>query len=278
MIYSTKMDSAHYQPVIRPHWSECLTDLRARLTGLPMMLVASDFDGTLSTLVDHPAEAVLEPGAVQVLEELAGLNQRLRLAVLSGRRLADLVGRLPFDLTHVLLAGNHGLEILADGVSWLHPASTAARPHLEQLAECLRQRLGHLVGCELEDKGASLSLHYRRLPDADHTALRATVEALQLPRELRRHAGKLVFEFRPRVEWHKGYAIRRIIRQLGLPDSAVIYLGDDLTDEDVFRSLESTATTIHVGFATNRSAARFAARDPADVVEFLKAVATILSA
>ena len=277
-ICNTAMESTHNQPVTRPHWRECLPDLRERLMETPRLLVASDFDGTLSALVEHPADAMLCPGALPVLTKLAALHPRVRLAFLSGRQLTDLTERLPIDLTHAILAGNHGLELDVGGELWNHPAIGDARGHLETMAISLQQRLGHLAGFEIEDKGASLSLHYRRLAAEDRAGLRAIVEAYPLPDNLRLHEGKMVYELRPRVAWHKGFAMRRIVQELGLQDDAVIFLGDDVTDDDVFRELDDTATTVHVGSGEASSCARFNANDPADAVEFLKTLAGQLGA
>jgi len=81
-------------------------------------------------------------------------------------------------------------------------------------------------------------------------------------------------EFRPQVEWNKGFAMRRIVRRINLSEDAVVFLGDDATDEDVFRELGSTAITVHVGSATAPSHARLNAHDPADAVLFLDALAS----
>lgn len=259
----------------RPHWRDGLAETIARLEGFPRVLIASDFDGTLSRLVDQPAMAILVPGAPRAIADLAKLYPRVRLAFLSGRSLRDLAPRLGILPEEVVLAGNHGLEISGARMDWTHPVCVAARPHLAELAEMLRQTLGMIPGVELEDKGASLTLHYRRMASAELATLRTLVDALALPGQLRIHEGNKVFEFRPRVDWNKGNAIRRIMRRFGIPDEAVVYLGDDLTDEDVFRELDSRAVTLHVGSVSDRSSARLNAGDPADAVEFLEELTTM---
>lgn len=261
---------------MRPNWKECLTDICARLADEPQVLIASDFDGTLSPLVERPEGAALSPEAPQVLAGLAALQPRVRLAFLSGRRLDDLAQRLGDAHGRAFLGGNHGLELRGDDWSWTHPAAISARPHLDSLAAGLQRSLGQFAGVELEDKGTSLTLHYRRVAAADRSRLQAVVNALGLPAALRRHEGKMVFEFRPRVEWNKGFAMRHILRHLGLPDAATVYLGDDSTDEDVFRKLDVTAITVHVGSAAAPSRARLNANDPADAVGFLKALVSCL--
>lgn len=257
---------------MRPHWKDCLPYMQSRLGNLRQLLVASDFDGTLSPLVDLPSKAALRPDAQQILEDLAELYPRVRLAFLSGRSIADLAPRLGVGLEHVILAGNHGLELRGPGLEWIHPGSTAARPHLEALVAQLHQSLSHITGAEVEDKGASLTLHYRRVNAAEIPMLRAIAFDLILPDDLRMHEGKMTIEFRPSVEWNKGFAMRRILQLLDLPREATVFLGDDETDENVFRELGATATTIHVGSAAAPSYAQLNAHDPADAVCFLNAL------
>lgn len=261
---------------MRPHWKKYLRDLQSRLAHLPQLLVASDFDGTLAPLVDQPERAALSPESRQVLVNLAARHPRVRMAFLSGRSLADLAQRLGIGLEQAILAGNHGLELRGAGLNWIHPASIAARPHLESLVAQLHQGLDHIAGVEVEDKGVSLTLHYRRMLEASIPKLRAIVDGLVMPVDLRMHEGKMTFEFRPRVEWNKGLAIRRILQRLNLPDEATVFLGDDATDEDVFRELETTAITVYVGSPSNASYARFNADDPADAVRFLNALVCCL--
>lgn len=277
MTTSSKPNHAALHPsAMRPHWKESLADLQSQISGQSRILIASDFDGTLSPLVDHPGNAVLCPEAPVVLARLAAMRPKVRLAFLSGRSLADLACRLGPASEHAILAGNHGLELRGAHLDWIHRMAFAARPQIESLIEELVPSMGELAGVELEDKGASLTLHYRRMDPVDFPKLRALVDDLALPEQVRMHEGKMVFEFRPKVEWNKGFAIRRILRRIDLSDDAVIFLGDDATDEDVFRELEPTAITLHVGSGLVSSGARLNARDPADAVHFLAAVASFL--
>ncbi len=261
---------------MRPHWTEQLTDLQSQITRQSRILIASDFDGTLSPLVDHPGDAVLCPDAPSVLAKLAAMRPRVRLAFLSGRSLEDLAARLGPAGGDAILAGNHGLELRGAHLNWTHRAAFSARPNLEGLIEQLAPLVEKLAGVELEDKRASLTLHYRRMDPAEFPKLRTMIDALVLSGDLRMHEGKKVFEFRPQVEWNKGYAIRRILRRISLTDDAVVFLGDDATDEDVFLELGNSAITVHVGSATVPSHARFNARDPADAVCFLDALASFI--
>lgn len=260
----------------RPHWKKCLPEFRERLKRCSRILIASDFDGTLSPLVAQREIAVLETGAAAVLARLAALQPRAKLAFLSGRQLEDLTPRLGLNPDQAVFAGNHGLEIRGARMDWSHPSRFSTRSDLESLITTISIGITHLSGVDLEDKGASLSLHYRQMPAENHPKLREFVSGLFIPKTIRTHEGKMVFEFRPSVEWNKGFAIRRIIRRLDLQDDAVIFLGDDATDEDVFRELGAGALTIHVGPANQPSHAHLNAEDPADVVKFLEALAWLL--
>lgn len=261
---------------MQPHWTEHLELLRARLKRLPRLLVASDFDGTLSPLVDHPGDAVPHPAAVAVLEDLANLYPRVRLAILSGRAIDDLAARLGVAAGSVLLSGNHGLEMRGAGLDWIHPVVAMARPHLEELAAQLRRAVGELPGAEVEDKGSSLTVHYRRVDPADLPAFHAAIDQVSTPDCLRRRPGKKIVEFRPRVEWNKGSALRRILQRLGIPSSAAIYLGDDVTDADVFIELKDTGMTVQVGPPSAANPAALHARDVSDAIQFLRTVITVL--
>ena len=267
----TKMTN-DLKPAARPHWTACLGEIRGQLANLPRVLVASDFDGTLSPIVDRPADAALDPSAPVLLERLAAGFPRLQLAFLSGRGLVDLEPRLGRFTRNAILAGNHGLEIRGQGMDWIHPGVSSGRIALAGISEQLAELMRPLPGVEIEDKGASVTLHYRRLADENLQAFHNLLESVRIPDGIRLHEGKKVYEFRPRVDWNKGFAIRRIADEMGIEDRAILFLGDDVTDEDAFDELGPEAITVHVGLPTDVSGARFSAADPADVVRFLAAV------
>lgn len=258
------------------HWSRALREIRIMVSALPRILVATDFDGTLSRLEDHAEDARPEPGAAEVLQRLAGMRTRVRLAALSGRSLGDLARRLGTCGQSMILSGNHGLEIQGGGLDYTHPLCTGIRPALEMLRKELREALHPLKGVEIEDKQLSLTLHYRRATTAAAEKMKNFVNRLKLPAGVRRHDGKMVIEFRPQVDWNKGLALQHIMQHLDIPPAATLYLGDDLTDEDAFCKLCSAGVSVHVGGSDVRTLAKWQAHDPADVVLFLQTLADIL--
>lgn len=229
-------------------------------------LLATDFDGTLAPIVRTPDLAGI-PEATR--HALSGLQERagVHLAILSGRSLADLRRFVP--LTGAILAGNHGLEIAGGGIDYLHEAAASRRPLLDAASDALAASLASWPEAWVERKGLTATVHFRNVPESHRQpvvrAVRRTVAPFGTSLGLR--AGKCSLELHPRIGWHKGEAVRLILRHLGLPHSACLCLGDDTTDEHMFRCLPE-AITIRVGRPA-RSAARFLLPDTAAVGETL---------
>ncbi|SNS79021.1 trehalose 6-phosphatase [Noviherbaspirillum humi] len=225
------------------------------------LLCAFDFDGTLAPIVSEPDAAALPPAVQALLQRLLELAP---VAVITGRSLQDIDARLGFDPDFVI--GNHGIE---GTPNWQESAAMfrrAAQNWREQLSTLLEQ--GPLPGCRLEDKAYSLSVHYREAPDA--VAAERTLRALfaRLDPPPRVVAGKFVFNLVHDDAPHKGDALERLIELTGA--EAALYVGDDVTDEDVFRlqrpdilsiRVEPHAdTAAHAWIASQRDIARLLAQ------------------
>jgi trehalose 6-phosphate phosphatase len=183
-------------------------------------LLAFDFDGTLSPLVERPSQARLEPSTAIRLARLAAHHP---VVVISGRALADLAPRLS-GVPLAGMTGNHGLE------PW--GATLEIEQRVQGWATVLEQRFGHLPGLEIENKRWSLTVDYRHVPDLQHTekALASFAKTLPGARVLGgRHAD---LNLAPAGEHHKGTALQRHIE--ALDRQAALYVGDDRTDEDAF--------------------------------------------
>lgn len=214
------------------------------------LLLLSDYDGTLTPIVRHPRAAGLDAG---VRTTLAALVEAPRVAVglISGRALNDLRGRV--RVPGIVYAGAHGLEVEGAGLAFCHPEAKALAPRLAELAGILQRRLGPLPGVWVEPKGLTVAIHYREAPGRVAATLsrtiRATVEAQGLPIELL--PGKRVIELRPAVGWTKGDCALwlrdalapRVVGRWVL----TLYLGDDITDEQVFAALKGQGLTARVG-------------------------------
>jgi trehalose 6-phosphate phosphatase len=166
--------------------------------------------------------------------------------MISGRTRDDLQQRT--NLPGIIYAGNHGLEISGPGFVYVDKTSVECRAELQSLANELVRRLAAIQGAWVEDKGLTLSVHFRRVSPAQHDEVRHLVHtalaAASHPFVL--STGHRVFEVRPRANWTKGDAVLWIKAQQTTSDSLVIYLGDDSTDEDAF-ALLAQDITVKVG-------------------------------
>lgn len=209
--------------------------LRAALALRPSGLF-SDVDGTLSAIAPTPETAVLLPEVADLLTQARSAFDLV--AVVSGRAVAD--ARQMVNVPDILYIGNHGLEYLnEDGVT-MH-----VRPEAEPWVRAINHVLASVQsplterypGLRVERKGVTASIHLRGLEEpykAEDAIYQAITEAAN-PKGLRVTRGKLVVELRPPLDIDKGVAIESFIRERGL--RSALYLGDDQTDIDAFRTL-----------------------------------------
>jgi trehalose 6-phosphate phosphatase len=256
-----------------PHASGSIPRWRDAHRRTGRLVVLLDFDGTLAPLVSHPGEAAIPPATRAALDRLRAIPG-VDLALVSGRALADLRERAA--LPGVVHAGNHGLEMAGDGWRWSHPDAAAARPMLDLVADEIAPTMDAIDGAWTEDKGLTLTVHHRLAPPASVPTLRSAVAAAVARHGgVRMTEGKSIFEVRPDVDWDKGRADLFLLGRLRPPAGApILYLGDDVTDEDAFRALRaSTWAGIIVAGAPRETAASCFVRDVEEVGGLLAAMA-----
>jgi len=161
----------------------------------------------------------------------------------------------------------------------VHEEAAAAEPRLAALADRLRVALGGVAGAQVEDKGLTLSVHYRRLADPDRAGhvVRAVRAAAATVPGVRLTEGKMVVEIRPDVDWDKGHAALFLVDALlaDTPDAPAFFIGDDRTDEDAFAALAGRGPGILVADAPpGRTRASAWLRSPEEVLTFLRALDT----
>lgn len=221
-----------------PSALDSLDDIRARLSGRPLF-VCLDYDGTLTPIVARPELAML---GAEMRQTLARLSHVYPTAVISGRSKAD--ARKAVDLDDIYYAGNHGLEIEGpDGTDLRYEKGAEFIPRLERVHRSLESRLGDIEGILLENKIYSLSVHYRNVGAGQVSRIEGTLdEVLAEEPGLKRREGKKVFEVRPDIDWDKGRAVLWLLEALGdkTAEANVIYIGDDVTDEDAFRAVRDS--------------------------------------
>ncbi len=231
-----------------------------RIARVPRLLVACDYDGTLAPIVEVPTKAVPLPESVAAVRSLASLSDTT-VAVISGRALRDLaaMSRLPSE---VHLVGSHGSEFDVDFVDALDPEHRWLR---DQLQEKLTRLVRDEPGVRLELKPASIAVHTRGADRAVAERVVAAVEAgpASWPR-IQVTRGKEVIELSV-IETNKGSAVNALRGQFAA--AAVMYLGDDVTDENAFRVLHAQDIGIKVG--PGESVARLRVADPVEAARVL---------
>ena len=248
---------------------EHLDDVTRAVTGAARILLLLDFDGTLAPIVERPELAKL-PQATRSLLLALDAEPRVSVAVISGRSLADLRKRVGLEL---IFAGNHGLEIEAPGLTFRPPDLTGTQPLMPTLASDLSKRLAAINGVLVENKGPSLSIHYRNVNDERVADVLDAVTSAWTPHSqlLELHKGKKVLEIRPRVEWNKGKAAQWILEHVGDEGVLPVCIGDDTTDEDIFRALPDS---ISIKVGEEDTAARYRVSTPEQVRLFLHEILT----
>jgi trehalose 6-phosphate phosphatase len=244
-----------------------------RATGNLVLLL--DFDGTLAPIVERPEQAAMPERTRRALERLMAVVG-VTVAVVSGRGLADVRERAA--IPGIAYAGNHGMEIEGAGLHRIHPEAAAARPDLDAVAARVMADLEGIDGAFVEDKGLTLSIHYRLAPEREAEVREIVLAAVGGRDGLQVTEGKMVIEVRPRVEWDKGRAVLFLLGQMRPPaGTPVLYLGDDRTDEDAFRALrgwgDGAEGILIAETLPPESAAASHLRDPAEVGALFEALA-----
>jgi trehalose 6-phosphate phosphatase len=166
------------------------------------------------------------------------------LGLVSGRRISDLRGRtrLPSNVYH---AGLHGLEIEVDDRRWSHPELADRRQCARSLAARLAPLAHEIPGVIIEDKDVSIAVHVRGVsPDRRDEALgraRAVAAPTLARGELAMLGGSFLLEFLPNLAWHKGDAKLWILEDVARRYNVrpwVVFIGDDVTDENAFAAIE----------------------------------------
>lgn len=245
------------------HWSRIKETLKGR-----ELFLFLDYDGTLTPIVEDPAQAVLAPDTKTVLDGLSR-NEDCHVIVISGRSLSDLQEKV--GLKKVIYVGNHGFEISGPQVRFENSCFPQFRKIFHRILEELKPELTAMPEIFIEDKRITASIHVRRLDPARKPLFKRTLQKITRPyvqsKEIMLREGKEVYELRPAAEWDKGRAALWLIKDRDPERTVSIYIGDDQTDEDAFLALKDSALTIHVG--DGRTAAKYFLENPDQVKTLL---------
>jgi alpha,alpha-trehalase len=227
-----------------------------------------DYDGTLTPIVDDPAEAKLLEQTRKVIRRLA---EHYSVAMISGRDLADVQNMVGIE--NIAYAGSHGFDIAGPGGQYRNQErGRRFLPALDRAEPELKNDLKDIPGARVERKLFAIAVHYRQVDRAKLVELekRFDVVLSHYP-ELRKTTGKEIFELRPNIDWDKGKALLSLLEALYTDGSRVIpvYIGDDDTDEDAFRAIRERGIAIMVGTGKRPTAAHYALRDTDETGQFL---------
>jgi trehalose-phosphatase len=218
--------------------------LNQRLAESERLWLFLDYDGTLADFAPTPEHVNPDPELVELLTRLVHIP-RLRISVISGRRLSDVRALVP--VPGVLLAGTYGIEVQTpEGEQIERVEYKTIRPVLE----VIKPRWEHLItgrdGFFLEDKGWALALH-ARFADGDEanevlaTAHRLATEVAYLG-PFRLLGGHKFMEIGPELA-HKGRTVAYLLEQFPWPGALPLYLGDDDKDEEAFGIIQAHGGT-----------------------------------
>ncbi len=265
--------------------------LEEKLAAASKHVLLLDYDGTLAPFRADKMQALPYPGVTEILQQLNELPGT-RVVLVTGRRAGDLADL--FSLAkHLEIWGSHGREHISRSREYtFYPPTAEQSTALAKLNREIETALcdlslklssdnlsisshGELTSLEapepLEKKPGSLAVHWRGLAGESQEALRNCVE------EAYRQHGDATVErlpFESGVEFRaagytKAYPVTRELEQSG-EDTAIAYLGDDLTDEDAFRALGNRGESLLVRPEIRPSYARYWLKPPEDLLRFLR--------
>lgn len=252
-----------------------LDKVRNELSGRCLNLFL-DFDGTLAPIVNKPDKARMP---CKIKASLDKLSKKLgpRIAIVSGRAIRDIKNRV--GLKGIVYVGNHGLEIEGPRLHFCASIFPEYKAALERIKEELSRKISAVKGAFIEDKGLSLSLHFRQASESNRALAKAIFHEVVIMDKIKgiikTKSGKMVLEIRPPADTDKGRVVMWLLarQQFAYQGKQVlpIYIGDDLTDEDAFKALKNKGITVFVGESKD-SYAGYYLKNVNEVAEFLKVI------
>jgi len=233
-----------------------------------------DYDGTLTPITHSPSQAILSQENKELLEHLVKIPA-FQVVIISGRTLIDI--KQMVGVGGILYIGNHGWEIEGSSMHFESLIPVQVSSLMKKMKYELMTQLSDIPGAFVEDKGVTLSVHYRLVSPHQEFLVKRIFDHISMPyrrkNEIKAHAGKKVFELKPPVEWDKGKAALWLLRKheilKGKGNVLPVYIGDDSTDEDAFEALKNKGITVFVG-TSKSSGAQYCLAGPQEVTELLR--------
>lgn len=250
------------------HWDKA----RRVLAPPNRVLWLFDFDGTLAPIVKHPDGAIMRPAIRSLLQKL---ERRFpgRVGMLSGRPLKHL--RQKTGIKNLIYGGAQGFEIKGPRFTRDHPLPPRRRQRFRAWIRAQRRAIVNFPGVWIEDKKWTSCIHFRQASLHDRRGLRAFLrKSCNQARQLgfKSQKGLESLEFYSDARWNKGKAARWLKTKCRA--TIVFYVGDDATDETVFRALEKSGVTVRIG-PSRISKAKYYLRRQSESEALLKRILTL---
>lgn len=243
-----------------PHLFGCWKEVSRRVRAAKEIRLFMDFDGTLAPHTPYLDSVSLSDETKAALGRIAA-HRRVHVGIMSGRRRATLqrLVRIP----HVELYGLYGSE---NGNGFDVSILTAL--HLREILDAMAEDSAAMHGIEVEDKGASVAIHFRDAPNASRRAAAQLIRSAVSDSNGDLHILETdsAWDVVPSEVQGKGAAIRRVLAN-ATHSFLPIYVGDDTSDEPAFEEVRR-GITVRVGQARTTKA-HYRLRDPEEVLEFL---------
>jgi trehalose-phosphatase len=258
------------------HWDK----LKNRLSGKSMLLFL-DYDGTLTPIVETPKKAVISRETKDLLNKLSK-KSHCSVAIISGRSLSDIKNIV--GIKDIIYAGNHGLEIEGPKIKFESQVSLRLKSIIRHIYEDAVSKFSKIKGVLVEDKGLTISVHYRLVAEKDIQEFLSIFNEIADPYivrdKIKINSGKKVYEIKPPVKWDKGKVVLWLLARQqfisGAKKVLPVYVGDDITDEDAFEALKRKGLTVFVGEPCD-SKADYCLKNTKEVTKFLRSISDLMS-
>lgn len=244
----------------------------------PAVVIATDFDGTLAPIEDHP-DAVELPSRVKPLIDFLHTIPDITLSIISGRPIDELISL--FDNRDLWYFGNHGLQIRGNDIRVDLEPPRQTEIAIEAVRKELSDKLSDIDGVYIENKDPALAVHFRHVPSSQRPRFQKRVYTTVQPHRNRITTikGDQVLEIRPSITWHKGSAAYWMYHQFStlFTDPLLVCLGNDYSDEPAFQVANGVGgISITVG-TEKRSSAAYKVPTPSTVAWILGVIANVRS-
>lgn len=231
-------------------------------------LIIFDYDGVLTPFTGKPQEARPSKELLSSLQCI-GKKPNTTLAIVSGRSKEDIGGW--FSKLPATLAAEHGAVLRRKGNQTWKVLTTSPRPWKKEIMPLLQHEAEAAPGAFVEEKDYSLVWHYRNVAGVYYAQRGIARIKTALKPVLKRHGlklfrGDMILEVKD-PSLNKGEAIKALLDK---PYEFILALGDDFTDEDMFKALPRRAFTVKVG--PGRTNARYRLKNVTEVQNLLRSM------